>query len=70
MIKEFKDISKNIIEEADVCVIGTGAGGAVAAKELAEKGLSVVALEEGSYFTYKNFNQDPGDMVAMMYRES
>ncbi|MEA3224139.1 MAG: GMC family oxidoreductase [Thermodesulfobacteriota bacterium] len=70
MIKEFKDISKNIIEEADVCVIGTGAGGAVAAKELAEKGLSVVALEEGSYFTYKNFNQDPGDMMAMMYRDS
>ena len=32
---------------ADVCVIGTGAGGAVAAKELAEGGLSVVMLEEG-----------------------
>ena len=38
-------------------------------KELAEKGLKVVALEEGSYFTARHFNQDPGDMMAMMYRD-
>lgn len=69
MLKEFKDIDQDIREEADVCVIGTGAGGAVITKELAEKGLKVVALEEGGYFTAKNFNQDPGDMMAMMYRD-
>jgi len=70
MICEFADISGNVTEEADVCVIGTGAGGAVMAGELAEKGLSVVALEEGSHFTVRNFNQDPGDMMAMMYRDT
>jgi len=70
MIKEFKDIQGDIKEDADVCVIGTGAGGAVVAKELAEKGLKVIALEEGSYFTVKNFNQDPCDMMSMMYRDS
>ena len=70
MIKEFKDISSNIKITADVCVIGTGAGGAVVAKELAEKGLSVVALEEGSCFSVKNYNQDAGDMMARLYRES
>jgi len=70
MIQEYRDISDHIIEDVDVCVIGTGAGGAVVAKELAEKGLDVVALEEGSHFTVKNFNQDPGDMMAMMYRDS
>jgi choline dehydrogenase-like flavoprotein len=69
MLKEYRDIHEHIHEEADVCVIGTGAGGAVMAKELAESGLKVVALEEGSYFTPKNFNQDPGDMMAMMYRD-
>jgi choline dehydrogenase-like flavoprotein len=70
MIKEYKDIKGQISIDADVCVIGTGAGGAVVAKEFAEKGLKVVALEEGSYFTKKNFNQDPCDMMGMMYRES
>jgi len=70
MIKEYGDISSNMAVTADICVIGTGAGGAVVAKELAEKGLSVVALEEGSHFTVKNFNQDPGDMMARLYREN
>ena len=70
MIKENKDIKGHVNIEADVCIIGTGAGGAVVAKELAEKGLKVVALEEGSYFTNKDFNQDPGDMMGMMYRDS
>lgn len=70
MIKEFKDIDRDIFETADVCVIGTGAGGAVVAKEMAEKGFNVVTLEEGSHFTVKNFNQDPGDMIGMMYRDA
>ncbi|MCP4680946.1 MAG: GMC family oxidoreductase, partial [Desulfobacterales bacterium] len=32
--------------------------------------LSVVVLEEGSSYSTKNFNQDPGDMMSMMYRDS
>ncbi|MFO7560295.1 MAG: GMC family oxidoreductase [Desulfobacterales bacterium] len=70
MITEFKDIQDHISEKADVCVIGTGAGGAAVAKELAEKGLDVVVLEEGSWFTRKNYNQDASDMMAMMWRDS
>ncbi len=69
MLKEYRDIGGPVHEDADVCVIGTGAGGAVAAKELVEKGLKVVVVEEGSLFTVKNFNQDPGDMLGMMYRD-
>jgi choline dehydrogenase-like flavoprotein len=34
-------------EKVDACIIGSGAGGGVVAKELAEKGLSVVVLEAG-----------------------
>lgn len=70
MIKEYQAITDHVTESADVCIIGSGAGGAVAAKELAERGLEVVVLEEGGYYTTRNFNQDPGDMLSMMYRDA
>ncbi len=55
---------------ADVCVIGTGAGGAVAAKELAERGLRVIALEEGGHHTREEFNRRPADMLPLLYRDA
>jgi choline dehydrogenase-like flavoprotein len=55
---------------ADVCVIGTGAGGAPVAKELAEGGMSVVMLESGSRFTTDDFNARPRDMTAKLYRDA
>lgn len=41
--------------EADVCVIGSGAGGAVVAAELAAKGKHVVILERGTLCTEADF---------------
>ncbi len=38
------------IEDADVCIIGTGAAGAVLAKKLAEARFKVVALEAGPHW--------------------
>ena len=40
---------KTIREEADFVVVGSGPGGAVAARELAEAGRSVIVLEEGPF---------------------
>lgn len=55
--------------EADVCVIGAGAGGAVAAAELAEGGMDVVVLEQGPRHDADRFSARPLDMLARLYRD-
>ncbi len=69
MIIQSKELSSDVSEKVDVCVIGSGAGGAVMAKELSEGGHSVVVLEEGGYFTREDFNQRALDMFALLYRD-
>jgi len=54
---------------AGVCVIGTGAGGAVAAARLAEAGHEVVLLEEGGDYTAADFTEEEGPMTARLYAE-
>jgi choline dehydrogenase-like flavoprotein len=53
----------------EVAVIGSGAGGATVAKELAERGRDVVILEEGEYYGRERFNRRPLDMAALLYRD-
>jgi choline dehydrogenase-like flavoprotein len=54
--------------DADVAVIGTGAGGAVAAAELAERGARVVVLEEGAYRRGADFDGRPLRSIPLLYR--
>ena len=53
----------------EVAVIGSGAGGATIAKELAERGRDVVLIEEGEYFTRDRFSRRPLEMTALLYRD-
>lgn len=53
----------------EVAIIGSGAGGAVVAKELAERGRDVVVLEEGEYYDRTRFNRRPLEMTALLYRD-
>jgi choline dehydrogenase-like flavoprotein len=53
--------------EADVCVVGSGAGGGVIAAKLAEAGASVVVLEAGGYYNESDFTQLELDAYQKMY---
>lgn len=54
---------------ADVCVIGSGAGGAPVAALLAESGARVVVLEDGAHFPTSELTGDPRTMLARLYRD-
>ncbi|MEJ2414564.1 MAG: GMC family oxidoreductase, partial [Sulfurimonas sp.] len=42
----------------DICIVGSGAGGAPVAYELSRAGYKVVVLEKGEYYTEEDFNKD------------
>jgi choline dehydrogenase-like flavoprotein len=56
-------------EECDVVIVGSGAGGAVAAATLAEAGLDVVILEAGDAFDRDSYPRDPLEAIASLYRD-
>lgn len=56
-------------ESCDVVVVGSGAGGAVAAAVLAEAGLDVIVLESGPYMTRDTYPEDPVEALSSLYRD-
>ncbi len=61
-IFEGKDLTASQTIEADICIIGSGCGGATVAKQLAAAGRNVVVLERGGYYTEADFDQDELNM--------
>ncbi len=56
--------------EVDVVIIGSGAGGAPVAYELARQGHAVAVVEQGKYFKRDEFNGKQSDMMFKMYRRN
>ncbi len=66
----FRDPAGPVSVKADVCVIGSGAGGATMAAELAEAGLDVVILEKGPYVTHVDMTQKERDMLPLLFEDA
>jgi choline dehydrogenase-like flavoprotein len=61
------EISADTRLECDACVIGSGAGGSVAAAVLASKGMKVIVLEAGSGWQSEDFDQHEGVGTRELY---
>jgi choline dehydrogenase-like flavoprotein len=56
--------------EADVVIVGSGAGGGVTAEILALSGLSVILVEEGALKSSKDFKMREAEAYPALYQES
>ncbi|HEX4337552.1 MAG TPA: GMC family oxidoreductase [Polyangiaceae bacterium] len=70
MILRAEDYRKSATFDADVVVVGTGAGGAVVGAELAEAGRSVIFVEEGSHHETSSFGPYLTESVPRLYRDA
>jgi choline dehydrogenase-like flavoprotein len=57
------------VERCDVVIVGSGAGGATAARLLAERGLDVIVLEEGELHDASTYTTDPLSALGSLYRD-
>lgn len=57
-------------EECEVVIVGSGAGGAVAAAMLAEDGIDVLVLEAGDHYTRDNYPEGRLEAISDLYREA
>ncbi|HUH05409.1 MAG TPA: GMC family oxidoreductase [Kofleriaceae bacterium] len=64
-----EDLDGDTSISCDVVIVGSGAGGATMAAELAEGGLDVVVLEEGRYYSTRDFTADASAAVRALYRD-
>jgi choline dehydrogenase-like flavoprotein len=58
-----------ITESVDVCIIGSGAGGAVIAYEAARRGLKTLVLERGPYVRAEDMTSSEAEMVPRLYKD-
>jgi len=65
-----REIGSNLALSADVCVVGSGPGGAIAAARLAAAGARVILLEEGGSFTRKaDFHMQEAEAYPKLYQD-
>ena len=66
-----RELRGDLTLDVDAIVVGTGAGGSVALRELARAGLNAVAFEEGALFLWRtgDFDQREDHMLPRLFQE-
>ncbi len=64
----YRELTADVHRTCDVCIVGSGAGGAVLAARLTAAGLDVVLLEEGGHYTKRDFDGDEAAAFARLYQ--
>ena len=59
----------DLVLEPDVCVVGSGPGGAMVASRLARAGAKVVVLEEGGYHRKDEFDMQEATAFPRLYQD-
>jgi choline dehydrogenase-like flavoprotein len=63
------DVAGDLSLECGAVIVGSGAGGATVAAELAEAGVDVIVLEEGGYHPTESFTAGTGRALRTLYRD-
>lgn len=69
-IIQYEDTHGAVRLGCDAVVVGSGAGGATVAAELAEGGLSVIVLEEGPLLRTQDYGEDTSGVITRMMRDA
>ena len=67
-VQTARSVTSSLTLECDVCIIGSGAGGAMLAAGLAQQGLDVIMLEAGPYKQRPDFNMNESQAFANLYQ--
>jgi len=63
-------VRQDLMLEADVVIVGSGAGGGVTAEILSQAGLKVIIVEEGALKSSRDFKMREADAYPNLYQES
>lgn len=62
-------LEQDLTLEADIAIIGSGAGGATSAETLSAAGYKVLLIEEGGLFTSSDFRMQESEAYPTLYQE-
>lgn len=62
-------LQQDLILEADIAIVGSGAGGATSAEILSAAGFKVLLIEEGGLFTSSDFKLQEDEAYPTLYQE-